>query len=87
MNPPRTVLPVCVFRDLSAEFARACLKFPSGNNLNAALLEEAGELARAQLQNNVAEVYGEAIQVAVVALRIALQGDASLVLDAESTQK
>lgn len=63
--------------DAELKFARA--KF-SGSNLNfPALVEEIGELAKALLDHSfdkadAAEVYAEAIQVAVMAIRVAEEG-------------
>jgi NTP pyrophosphatase (non-canonical NTP hydrolase) len=62
---------------LQAETLRARTKFPGSRFLLAALSEEVGELAQAMLRRRPsAEVRAEAIQVAVVALRIAEEGDA-----------
>lgn len=65
--------------DAELNFARA--KFP-GSNLNfPALVEEVGELAQALLEHKYQrktrdEVFAEAIQVAVMAIRIAEEGSA-----------
>lgn len=64
---------------ISAELKFARAKFP-GSNLNfPALVEEVGELAQALLDHRYgkktsAEVYAEAIQVAVMAIRVAEEG-------------
>lgn len=64
------------FNLIRAEMHRARAKFPSNRFLLAALQEEAGELASALLQKEGRErVVREAIQVAVVAIRIAEEGD------------
>lgn len=65
--------------DLKKEYRRATEKFPGGNKLDAALMEEVGELAKALLHiqekgASPADVYMEAVQVATVAMRIAVQG-------------
>lgn len=61
--------------DLRAELARARAKFPRGEHLVPALMEEIGELARELLQKgNTQHAYKEAIQVACVAIRIASEG-------------
>lgn len=81
------VIPEGILTDLSAELIRAREKFPSHKNLNAALAEEVGELVKAQLhQEGEQAVRKEALQVMCVALRIILEGDASLDLTPESTQ-
>lgn len=72
-----------VVNDLGAEITRAIKKFPSNEGRLYALLEELGELTQAMLEQkqepekNVTDrdVYNEAIQVACVALRIAMEGD------------
>lgn len=52
------------------------VKFPYPNPNLAALMEEVGELAQAMLQGKTqSEIYGEAVQVAAMALRCALEGD------------
>ena len=64
-----------ILEAIEAEVARAEMKFPSGRNLLAALMEECGELARELLQNgNTDHARAEACQVAAVAFRIALEG-------------
>ena len=66
---------------ISAELQFARSKFP-GNNLNfPALIEEVGELAKALLDHSYGkceakDVYAEALQVAVMAIRIAEEGSA-----------
>ncbi len=65
--------------DVKEEFKRASDKFPKGDKLDAALMEEVGELAQALLHiqekgASPANVYKEAVQVATVAMRIAVQG-------------
>lgn len=69
--------------DVALEAQRARDRFPNSRNLLAALTEEVGELAQALLDRDRgeacdADVFKEAIQVAAVALRIALEGDTSL---------
>jgi len=65
--------------DAELRFARA--KFP-GSNLNfPALVEEVGELSKALLENSSGkvepkDVFAEAIQVAVMAIRVAEEGSA-----------
>lgn len=64
------------------EFARE--KFPSNKHQLAALGEEVGELCNAMLEHDngnplgsVEHIVAEAIQVAAMAARVALEGDAS----------
>lgn len=65
--------------DAELRFARA--KFP-GSNLNfPALVEEVGELAKALLEHTYGkakpeEIFAEAVQVAVMAIRVAEEGSA-----------
>lgn len=87
MNAELTI-PRSVYEDLAAEVERARAKFPGHYNLNAALLEECGELACTQMQQlGPAALYREAIQVMAVAYRIMTEGDASLTLNDEAKQK
>ncbi len=59
-------------------------KFPGPNPTLAALMEEVGELAQAALHiregkhNNWWLVYNEAVQVAIMALRMATEGDETI---------
>lgn len=63
------------FVALRLELARARRKFPISEHLLPALMEEVGELAQSLLQRgNDSHTYAEAIQVACVALRIAVEG-------------
>lgn len=62
------------------EYARS--KFPDSVHALAALTEEVGELAQAMLQHRYEDgdedrIYEEAVQVAVMAMRIATEGDRS----------
>lgn len=67
---------------IDAEMARARTKFPGNGKLLAALVEEVGELAKALLQRRAKEeIVAEAIQVAVVAIRIAEEGDSDFLRD------
>lgn len=57
-------------------------KFPSSNLVLAALTEEVGELAQAMLKRRIGQmtdedVWNEAVQVATMALRCAVEGDPS----------
>lgn len=70
-------------RLLEAELARAREKFPSSRCSLAALTEEVGELAQAVLKHAVGKwprerVLEEAVQVAAMAMRVAIEGDPSI---------
>lgn len=74
------------FNDVQAEYHSSKQKFPENlYNLNA-LVEEVGELSQAMLQlqqetakgKTAADVRKEAVQVANMALRIAIEGDSTL---------
>lgn len=65
------------------EAQRARAKFPSSNLSLAALTEEVGELAKAMLHRRAGkafdgDVWQEAVQVAVMAMRVAVEGDPSI---------
>jgi hypothetical protein len=61
-----------------AELARARAKFPGRRLMALAMVEEAGELTKALLDEPRASVVKEAIQTAVMAARVALDGDESV---------
>lgn len=67
-----------------AEVTKARRKFPGPNPTIAALAEEVGELSQAMLHIREGKsadwwkVYDEAVQVAVMALRAATEGDATI---------
>jgi hypothetical protein len=61
--------------ELLAELRRAREKFPGKNVTFAALVEEVGELATATFEESSERVRKEAIQVAVMAMRMVLDGD------------
>ena len=64
-------------RDVIAETDRARRKFPTNTRRFTALVEEVGEIARAINDNEGgARIYKECVQVASMALRFALEGDA-----------
>lgn len=71
---PSAVFLVAVWEELE----RARLLFPSPDGTMAALAEETGELAKALLGEELTRVGKEAMQVAVVALRVAVEGDPTL---------
>ncbi|MCA0846071.1 hypothetical protein [Salipiger thiooxidans] len=60
---------------ISAELVRARTKFPGKNVTFAALVEEVGELATATFEESSYRVEEEAVQVAVMAMRMVLDGD------------
>lgn len=64
-----------VMNEIAAELARARAKFPGKNVTLAALMEEVGELAKATFEEPRAAVRKEAVQVAVMAIRMILDGD------------
>jgi len=61
------------------EIELAIKKFPSSDACLAALTEEVGELAQAMLSKSQSEIYKEAVQVAAMAARCAIEGDPSLI--------
>lgn len=61
--------------DILAELMRARAKFPGKNVTFAALVEEVGELATATFEEGRDRVRKEAVQVAVMAMRMVLDGD------------
>lgn len=68
--------------EVAHEIDRARAKFPGSNLVMAALTEEVGELAQAMLKVAAGKwpssrIYEEAIQVAAMALRVAVEGDPS----------
>lgn len=69
--------------DVLAEVQRARRKFPKPTFSTIALTEEVGELAQAVLKVSAGKwprerIYDEAVQVAAMALRVALEGDDSV---------
>ncbi|MDR5170699.1 hypothetical protein IHQ56_02600 [Methylobacillus flagellatus] len=65
--------------DVHQELERARSKFPGDNITGLALAEEFGEVIKAALEEPAANVRKEAIQTAVMAARLVLDGDSSLV--------
>lgn len=61
-----------------AEVRRAQIKFPGTELVMTALTEEVGELAKALLDESWENVIKEAIQVAAMAMRVAVEGDPSM---------
>lgn len=64
--------------DVLAELEDAHERYPAPDGVIAALASEVGELAVAYLRAPLKTVYTEAVQVAVVALRVATEGDPTL---------
>lgn len=64
--------------EVRAELVRARTKFPGDRIMTIALAEEFGELCKAVLDEPAANVRKEAVQTAVMAARVALDGDASV---------
>lgn len=64
--------------EIRAELDRARAKFPASDNLTTiAMFEEAGEVAKAVLSEDPSAVRKECVQLAVMAMRIVLDGDPS----------
>lgn len=83
MTDMNTALDVRLISDIAGELIAARQKFPSSACCLAALMEEVGELAQAMLKHAAGKwpaerVREEAIQVAVMAIRCANEGDPSL---------
>ncbi len=64
--------------EIEAELARARTMFPGDGVTMLALMEEVGELAKATFEEPSARVRKEAVQVAVMAMRVVLDGDGTL---------
>ena len=64
-----------LFHEILAELVRARQKFPGKNVTFAALVEEVGELATATFEESRSAVRKESVQVAVMAMRMVLDGD------------
>lgn len=77
--PPELLLDVnSVLNAIAEELGRAHTAFPSPAGCMCALTEEVGELAKALLDEPRDRVRAEAVQVAVMAIRIATEGDPTL---------
>ena len=64
--------------EVRAELIRARAKFPGDRIMTIALAEEFGELCKAVLDESAANVRKEAVQTAVMAARVVLDGDGSV---------
>ena len=69
---------VNLMAEISIELANARAKFPGDNVTMLALVEEVGELSKALFEEPRARVRKEAVQVAVMAMRVVLDGDSTL---------
>lgn len=84
--PLRRFSPLPISNDaisaLQNEVMEARFKFPVNKQLTVALMEEVGELAKAELQKESNErIKSEALQVACVAMRIYEETDADMSCD------
>ena len=64
--------------EILQELHRARTKFPGNNVTMLALMDEVGELAKASFEEPAANVRKEAVQVAVMAIRMVMDGDQTL---------
>ena len=62
-------------KDMQTEALRAVEKYPAPNPNVAALAGEMGEACEAMNKEPFANVYAECVQVAVMAARLAIEGD------------
>lgn len=74
-QPSVSVAEEALCSEILAELTRARTKFPGKNVTFAALVEEVGELATATFEESADRVRKEAVQVAVMAMRMILDGD------------
>ena len=73
------------FTDIKAELSRAREKHPTNGDMLPAVVEEVGEVTQALMEQkreghkgiSSEEIYKEAIQVAVTAIRLAVEGDSN----------
>ena len=79
LQPAAQVDPTTIFLEaVAAELRRARQKFPGDRIMTIALAEEFGELAKAMLDECGPAVWKEAVQTAVMAGRVAIDGDSSV---------
>lgn len=74
----RRVNTTLFFQSALEETERAVTKFPQPNASMCALAEEVGELAKALMDEPSERVWQEAIQVAAMAARVAVEGDPTI---------
>jgi len=74
-QPAPVTVEEALAQKILAELVRARAKFPGKNVTFAALVEEVGELATATFEESADRVEKEAVQVAVMAMRMVLDGD------------
>lgn len=67
-----------LLNEIIVELERARTKFPGANATFAALVEEVGELGKALMEEPRSAVRKEAVQVAVMAIRVVLDGDQTM---------
>lgn len=65
--------------EIVSELERARTKFPGDRVTFLAFIEEVGELAKALIEESDDRVREEAVQVAVMAMRVILDGDSTLI--------
>lgn len=65
-------------RDVALEVERARELFPNSDGVMCALTEEVGEVAKAHMDEPWSNVYAECVQVAAMAMRVAMEGDPTL---------
>lgn len=65
--------------DVARELVSARARFPNSWGSMTALTEEVGELAKAMLDESPERIRAEAVQVAVMACRVAIEGDSTLI--------
>lgn len=78
VEPARDPAVEAFLDEVRAELTRARTKFPGDRVMTVALAEEFGELCKAVLDEPAANVRKEAVQTAVMAARIVLDGDGSV---------
>ncbi len=77
--------------DILEKLLIARTKFPSNQHMALALVEEVGEVSQALIENQRGrqthrQVYRECVQAAVMAKRVATEGDSTLIYDPELGQ-
>lgn len=67
-----------LLQSIRQEAMQGIESYPDASGLMVALMEEVGELARAMMSETRDRVKDEAVQVAALAIRIAIEGDPTL---------